>query len=75
MIVNPTSDQNTELCRRIEASVLRVADVRGLRCIAHDGRFVLSGEVNTRDEAMMCGVVARLVPGAGAVINDIRVQS
>lgn len=40
-----------------------------------DDKLVIRGQVSTRDEAMMCAVVARLIPGVGTFVNNIRVVS
>ncbi len=70
MIVNsPTED----LSRRVCASVSRVVKVDGLCCDQDDEKLLLRGSVASKDDAMMCIVVARSVPGASHIINKIKV--
>ena len=70
MIADSTPDN---LCRRIEASVQRVVDIQDFSCSIEDGKLTLRGQVETRDDALMCTVVSRSVPGVESVVNDIKV--
>jgi hypothetical protein len=65
------SASNDELLKRVMASIRRVAEVQDLTCQIEEGRLLLRGTAETQDEAVLCGVVARLVPGVGEVINEI----
>ena len=68
------ADSNPEnLCQRIESSVQRVVNVRNFSCIAQDGKLILRGQVESRDEAVMCIVVARSVPGVETVVSEVKV--
>lgn len=71
MIANSTSE--SDLCHKVQASIQRVADVQGLTCVQEEGKVVLRGQVGTREEALMCTVVARLVPGVTTVVSEIKV--
>jgi osmotically-inducible protein OsmY len=57
------------------ASVQRVVEVRDFSCAEEDGKMVLRGKVNSRDEAMMCIVVARSVPGVAKVVSAVKVSA
>ncbi|WP_182867567.1 BON domain-containing protein [Rhodopirellula sp. JC639] len=61
------------LCRRVQASVERVVEVKGFSCSVEDGKLTLRGQVATRDDALLCAVVARSVPGGESVVNEITV--
>ena len=68
------ADSNPEnLCQRIESSVQRVVNVRNFSCNAEDGKLILRGQVESRDEAVMCIVVARSVPGVETVVSEVKV--
>ncbi|MEO1617761.1 MAG: hypothetical protein AAFV88_18055 [Planctomycetota bacterium] len=56
---------------RVTLSITRVVNVSDFKCSEVDGLFVLEGQVQTRDEAEMCALVARLVPGVGKVKNKV----
>lgn len=75
MIANSTTETHSLLCQRIQSSIARVAEIRGFSCLMEDDKLVIRGQVSTRDEAMMCAVVARLIPGVGTFVNNIRVVS
>ncbi|MCA9140384.1 MAG: BON domain-containing protein [Planctomycetales bacterium] len=64
-----------ELCRRIEISVQRLVEVVNFSCSEEGGKLILRGQVPSRDEAMMCIVVARSVPGVETVASEIKVAS
>ncbi len=70
MIADSTSEN---LCRRIEASVRRVVEVHDFSCSIDDGKLTLRGQVDSRDDATMCVVVARSVPGVESVVSEIKV--
>ena len=59
---------------RVSASVLRVVDVANFDLLIQDELFVLPGVVRSKEEAELCAVVARLIPGIGKVKNRITVQ-
>ncbi len=69
------TEKDPSLCGRIESSITRVAKVRNFQCVWEVDRYILRGDVVSRQEAMMCGVVARLIPGVGPVVNQIKVTS
>ncbi len=75
MIVKYEIEKDPDLYGRIESSITRVVDVRNFQCVWEGDRYVLRGEVASRQEMMMCGVVARLIPGVGRVMNRIKVMS
>jgi hypothetical protein len=75
VIVKTEIEKDPSLRERIESSITRVADVRNFRCVWEVDRYVLRGEVVSRQEAMICGVVARVIPGVGPVANRIKVTS
>lgn len=62
-----------ELCKRIQASVQRLVNVQRFSCAEEDGKLILRGQVPSRDEAMMCIVVARSVPGVDSVVSEVKV--
>nr|WP_161501346.1 BON domain-containing protein [Rhodopirellula sp. SM50] len=70
MIADSTPDN---LCRRIEASIQRVVEVHDFSCSVEDGKLILRGQVESRDDALMCVVVARSVPGVETIVSDIKV--
>lgn len=71
-----TADSSSaDLCQRIQASIKRVVPIENFSCMEEDGKFVLYGEVHSRDEALMCTVVARIVPGVESVVSKIKVIS
>lgn len=71
-----TDQSSTEdLCQRIQTSVQRVVEVVNFSCVEEDGKMILRGQVPSRDEAMMCIVVARSVPGVETVSSEIKVVS
>lgn len=70
MIANSSQ---TGLCQRIQASIARVAKVENFSCVEEEGKYVLRGEVQSRDEALMCTVVARIVPGVETVVSKVKV--
>ncbi|WP_409994535.1 BON domain-containing protein [Rhodopirellula sp. MGV] len=71
MIPNPTID---DICRKIETSVQRVASITELRCTNEDGKFVLHGRASSREEALLAGVAARLVPGVQTISSELKVS-
>ena len=62
-----------DLCQRILASVCRVVEIEDFSCTEEDGKLILRGQVGSRDEAMMCIVVARSVPGVETVVSEVKV--
>ena len=62
------------LCQRIEASVSRVVPVDNLACQQLDGILVLSGNVDSRQELLICGMAARAVPGVEKVVVKVKVK-
>ncbi|QDV45411.1 BON domain protein [Stieleria neptunia] len=51
----------------------RVVEVHDFSCSIDDGTVTLRGQVESRDDAMMCIVVARSVPGVESIVSDIKV--
>ena len=72
MLANPSRE---DLCQRIQASVERVVQIRDFSCVIDDEKLILRGNVQSRDDAMMCIVVARSVPGVEKVVSEIKVIS
>ncbi|MEL6109145.1 MAG: hypothetical protein AAFU85_24320 [Planctomycetota bacterium] len=63
----------TPLCKRYHASVSRIVAVDNFSCEVIDGKTVVSGTVESRDEATLLGTVARLVPGGSQLVIKINV--
>ena len=68
-----SNSSKLDLCQRIVASVHRVVEIKDFSCTEEEGKLVLRGQVGSRDEAMMCIVVARSVPGVESVVNELKV--
>ena len=62
------------LSERLHASLRRAVDIRNYACIEHDGKTVLRGNVKTRDEAFMCRVIAKMVPGVSNLVMEVQVD-
>lgn len=71
VIPNPTVD---EICRKVEASVLRVASITDLRCTQEDRKVTLHGKAPSREESVLAVVAARLVPGVETVASDLKIS-
>ena len=69
-----SNENNNEICQRVQASIDRVVKVEGLTCTCLDGKFVIGGTVKSRDDALMCSVVARVIPGVEAIVSEVKVQ-
>ncbi|MEM6469395.1 MAG: BON domain-containing protein [Planctomycetota bacterium] len=63
-----------DLRERVFASIARVVDVTNLDLVVQDGVYILSGRVSTREDAEMCAVIARRIPGIGKVKNRISIS-
>lgn len=61
------------LCKRFHSSISRIVAVDNFSCEVIDGKTVVSGTVESRDEARMCSTVARLVPGGTNLVVKIGV--
>lgn len=61
-------------CERIRSSIQRVVEIRDFSCSEEDGKAILRGQVASRDEALMCAVIARLVPGIATVVSEVKVS-
>lgn len=72
MIANSSHD---ELCQRIRASIHRVVEIENFSCVEEGEKLIIRGHVHSRDEALMCSVVARLVPGVHSVVSQVKVIS
>ncbi|MCO8122159.1 BON domain-containing protein [Stieleria sp. TO1_6] len=70
MIPHPAVE---DVCRRAQASIQRVVDVQNFSCSVEDGKTIIRGQVRSRDEALMCSVIARLVPGVESVVSEVKV--
>lgn len=65
----------SDLCQRIQSSISRVVDIKEFSCAEEDGKLTIRGQVPSRDDAMMCVVVARSIPGVSQVVSEVKVVS
>lgn len=65
---------SSTICQRIQSSIARVVDVRDFSCSEEGGKAILRGQVSSRDDALMCSVIARLVPGVASVVSEVKVS-
>ncbi|WP_390895555.1 BON domain-containing protein [Stieleria tagensis] len=47
--------------------------MQNFSCSVEDGKTIIRGQVRSRDEALMCSVIARLVPGVESVVSEVKV--
>ena len=64
---------NEPLAQRIQSSLRRIAEIRDFSCLDEGDKTVLRGQVTDRDEALMCAIVARTIPGVHAIVSELRV--
>ena len=60
-------------CDRLRSSIDRVVTIQNFSCTDHNGKTIVRGSVDSREEATMCNVVARLVPGMDDVVVEVSV--
>ena len=63
----------TPLGERFRSSVDRVVEITNFSCDVEDGKTIIRGDVESRDEATLCNTIARLVPGSANLIVELRV--
>ena len=65
----------SSLCKRFLSSVSRVVDISDFSCAPEGEKTVIRGSVESRDDATMCGAIARLVPGGQNLVIKLTVDS
>ena len=67
--------QSSDLCDRVQASLDRIVDIDDFVCEQmSEGHVTISGRVASREESLMCGITARVIPGVSRVVNRIKAR-